>query len=449
MTNPPPHSLKARLRKALAVLSLSAAFATPLTGYMKNETDADQPILLNPDTGWCWFQDERVLIDRGHLLLAGVGSEGDITVTRYEIDSGKTEVVVLHERLQANDHAVPGLMILPDGRILAVYSQHNGPYTRWRITREPGNFSDWEPEQQFDNGARTTYSNLYRLSEEGENGRIYNFTRTREWDPNFIVSDDAAAGWRYGGRLIDGGGSGQRPYPRYTGNGKDEIHFITTEHHPRNFANSIYHGFIRGGKARRSDGSVVDEDIFREEAPQAEAFSKVFHGDEDNVAWTSDIELDSRGHPYIAYSVTKDRIAPGEGGMDHRYRYARWDGESWSDYEIAYAGTRLYPREDHYTGLIALHPKNPDIVFISADVDPATGEPIRVNGEQRYEIFKGVTSDRGQTWQWTPVTKNSPQDNLRPMVAAGEDVWAVVWLRGDYRTYTDYNQEAVGLFYSD
>ncbi len=443
MTSESPFSSRVRkLRCTLAALPLAAA-----AGAAAGEPAFPEPTVLNPDTSWCWFQDERAVIDRGQLLLAGVSAEGDITVTVHKIGTGETEIVVLHERLHANDHAVPGLMALPDGRYLAAYSRHNGPYTHWRLSREPGNATTWEPERQFDHQARTTYSNLYRLSDEGDSGRIYNFTRTREWDPNFIVSEDDAASWRYGGRLIDGGGSGQRPYPRYTGNGINEIHFITTEHHPRNYANSIYHGFIRDGKAHQSDGTVVDDDIFREGAPSADAFTRVFAGDDDNVAWTSDIELDADGHPYIAYSVTKDRIAPGEGGMDHRYRYARWDGERWHDYEIAFAGTRLYPREDHYTGLITLHPETPDVVFISADVYPETGERIEVDGKPRYEIFQGVTSDRGATWRWTPVTTSSDKDNLRPIVAAEGDTWALVWLHGEYRTYTDYNQEARALFF--
>lgn len=408
-----------------------------------------KPVVLNPDTGWCWFQDERVIIDGGLLLLAGVSSEGDVTVTAHDVETGENTIRVLRDTLQANDHAVPALFVRPDGRYLAVYSRHNEDYTFWRITDEPGDVTRWRPERRFDHGARATYSNLYRLAAEGAYGRIYNFTRTRDWDPNFLVSDDQGDSWTYGGRLIDGGGSEQRPYVRYAGNGVDEIHFITTEQHPRNFANSIYHGYISGGRSYRSDGTLVDEDIFDEEAPAPNAFTRVFRGDGNNVAWTSDIEIDRVGNPYIAYSVTKDRIEPERGGMDHRYRYARWDGAAWHDYEIAYAGTRLYEGEDAYTGLIALHPSTPDVVHISANVDPESGEPLLADGAQRYEIFRGHTDDDGATWNWTAITEDSLEDNLRPIVAASGDTWAVVWLRGEYRSYTDYNQAAVGLIYHE
>jgi len=418
------------------------------TGAGAERIAAREPIVFNPDTGWCWFQDERAIIDNGQLLLAGVSSEGDVTVTAHHLASGETAVHVLHARLQADDHNAAALAVLPDGRYLASYSKHGSDrVTRWRISAEPGDASRWQPEGQFDHGARVTYSNLYRLAAEGENGRIYNFVRSFQWDPNFIVSDDHGASWRIGGRLIDGGAGSTRPYVRYKGNGTDTIHFITTEEHPNRYPNSIYHGYIRGGKAYRSDGTVVNEDIYRIEAPSARAFTRVFQGDEKNVAWTSDIELDGRGNPYIAYSVMKDALPLESGlrGTDHRYRCARWDGQRWYDDEVACAGSRLYPREPEYTGLIALHPQTPDVAFISADVDPDSGEPIVVNGARRYEIFRGATGDGGQTWRWTPVTNGSTRDNLRPLVAARGDTWVVVWLRGEYRTYTDYDQAAVGL----
>jgi WD40 repeat protein len=98
--------------------------------------------VFNPDTSWCWFQDERAIIDNGQLLWAGVSSQGDVTVTAYQLTTGETAVYVLHARLQANDHAVPALMVLPDGRYLASYSKHGSdPFTRWRSSERPGDVS--------------------------------------------------------------------------------------------------------------------------------------------------------------------------------------------------------------------------------------------------------------------------------------------------------------------
>ena len=73
----------------------------------------------------------------------------------------------------------------------------------------------------------------------------------------------------------------------------------------------------------------------------------------------TDLELDEEKRPVVMFSVQKDGRGLGrkEGGFDHRFHYARWDGTAWQQHEIAYAGQRLYPGEDDYTGLAAIDPQ--------------------------------------------------------------------------------------------
>jgi hypothetical protein len=164
----------------------------------------------------------------------------------------------------------------------------------------------------------------------------------------------------------------------------------------------------------------------------------------------SDVELDADGRPSVAYSVQKDSagLPPGQGGTDHRYRLARWNGKAWEDHELAYAGTRLYAGEDDYTGGAALVPGDPTRVFLSTNADPLHGAPLAsaADGQRHWEIFRGETRDGGRTWRFEAVTHDSALDNLRPIVprsANGPPI--LLWLRGSYRAYTDYAQEAVGL----
>ena len=68
------------------------------------------------------------------------------------------------------------------------------------------------------------------------------------------------------------------------------------------------------------------------------------------------------------------------------------------------------------------------------------------DGMRHFEIFKGKTSDMGKTWTWTAVTKDSKFDNIRPIVPISPDSKTVVlWLRGSYTTYCDYNMSIVGI----
>ena len=122
--------------------------------------------------------------------------------------------------------------------------------------------------------------------------------------------------------------------------------------------------------------------------------------------------------------------------MDLRYYYGRWDGSRWHVHEMAYAGTRLYPNEDDYPGLAALHPNDPNAVYISTDAEPATGKALvsAADKKRHYELFRGTTNDGGVTWKWTPITANSTMDNIRPIVPKWNDKRTILlWMRGKYK----------------
>jgi len=411
-------------------------------------------IELNDNGAWSWFMDERAIVDDGQLIVGSVRAVGDyrndrapdwgnVEVSVYDLASGATRHTVLHRHLQQDDHASPAFLALPDGRYLAVYTQHGVERRIYYAVSEPHNPLKWGPASTFDTpgspaqplrGNNVTYSNLFRLS----SGRILNFFRGVDLDPNYMYSDDTGRTWRYGGRVAHGK-DGYSPYLKYAFDGVSTIHFVMTEDHPRNYDNSLYHAFVRDGTIYLSDGTrrgklseTTDVEI------NAWDLTKVFQGDPDNVAWMSDLELDAQQRPYVVFSVQKDGrgLPRGQGGFDHRFDYGRWDGSAWRVHEIAYAGTRLYAGEDDYTGLASLDPNDPDVVYISTDADPVTGTALvsRADDRRHHELFRGTTRDSGATWRWEPLTANSTMDNLRPVVPRWKDPrTALVWMRGTYK----------------
>ena len=121
--------------------------------------------------------------------------------------------------------------------------------------------------------------------------------------------------------------------------------------------------------------------------------------------------------------------------MDLRYHYARLGAGGWHTEEIAHAGTRLYPGEDDYSGLGALDPNNPDVLYISTDADPVSGKPLisAADNMRHYELFRGERSANGK-WTFTAFTRNSTFDNLRPLIPKWSDRrTALVWMRGAYK----------------
>lgn len=422
------------------------------------------PIILNDNGAWCWYEGERAIIDRGKLIVGtvadssgagGAARDGNIEVATYDFNTGEVTRFVLHENFQPDDHDSAALYVRSDGRYLAMYAKHGSDaFTRWRITTNPNDTSDWQPVQTFNNGAGTTYSNVYRMSaENGGAGRLYNFNRSVGFNPNAMISDDDGTTWSYGGRLLAWprptgdpkytGSDGGRPYLRYQGNGVDEIHFITTEDHPRAYDNSIYHGVVRGGKVYDSFGNVVDDNFFDGIARKPNEYTVVFDTDTSPLgfAWTTDLRLDRDGQPYALMTARADN----NNVNDHRFLYARFNGTGWSVHEIAKAGGYLYSPENDYTGLGALDPRNPDVLYISTEIDPRNDLAL-----SHYEIFKGITGDGGATWTWTAVTENSPVDNLRPIMPVSDGPErALLWFRGTYTTFTNFNVETVALTWTE
>ncbi len=409
-------------------------------------------IELNDNGAWSWFMDERVIVHDDRLIVGSVravgkfkpnkGQEGwgNVEVATYDIVDGRVDKVILHEQFEQDDHDNPAFLVRDDGRLLAVYSKHAAERLVYFRVSAPDDPLTWSEAATFTSpgveaerrGDNVTYSNLFRWP----SGRIYNFYRGFDHDPNYMFSDDQGETWTYGGRLLEGY-DGYGPYLKYAYQAGGRLHFIANEDHPREHDNSVFHGYLEGDIIHHSNGEVIAP-LSETTDPSAAVWdlTPVFLGDADNAAWVIDIELDADGHPYVAFSVQRDGawIPQYMGGSDLRYFYGRWDGKAWSTEEIALAGTRLYPGEDDYSGLVALDPRDPDIAYISTDVDPVGGQPLisQADGERHYELFRGRRTDK--SWTWEPVTANSRFDNLRPIVPKWADErTALVWMRGEYR----------------
>ena len=425
------------------------------------------PIRINDNGAWCWFQDERALVDtKANTLLVGSvaapqgpGGEhrgGNIEIAVLDLATGQSTVHVLHRRLESDDHNAPALLIRPDGRYLAMYAKHKTDnFSRWRISTRPHDASEWGPERQFDwtelaAGRGATYSNLHRLDTES---RVYNFVRAVNDDPTLMVSEDDGSTWRFGGKLFTRPKVGYvNGYTRYFGNGADRIDLVTTDHHPRDFNNSIYHGYIQDDALHDSQGRVVSKPLIGSAGVDQAALTTVFKpgtvlgGDVLTHAWTVDL----RGRDTQLAAIISCRANDVNGVLqreqmldvdDHRLLYARFDGTRWSVNPLAAAGPALLPHEQDYTGLGAVDPYDLDQVYVSTPVDPRTGDAT-----SHYEIYRGRTTDGGATWEWEAVTSGSQVDNLRPMVAPGNAaVHAVSWFRGTMRSSQAYETEVVVL----
>ena len=113
-------------------------------------------ITFKENGSWCWFQDERTIIHNNQLIFGSVADrygkngeavDGNIDVTTYDLETNTLlGTYILFERSVADDHNAPAFLPLPDGRLLSVYTQHNGDsLIRYRISKKSSSL-EWGPE---------------------------------------------------------------------------------------------------------------------------------------------------------------------------------------------------------------------------------------------------------------------------------------------------------------
>jgi hypothetical protein len=428
-------------------------------------------IQLNDDGGWCWYQDERVVIDTkakkaiiGSVATGG-SRNGQPEAVIYDIAAGTKTRYNLGGKLNPDDHNAPGFVVMPDGKYVAMWATHRdncysyyGVFdgTQWssKTYDWAKNGCEWEAGQNPNSPHKITYANPWYLSAEM---KIFSAVRSISTSPAMLASSDGGASWNLYGRLTSTPTVGYvAGYYKYWGNGTDRIDFVATQAHPRDDKTSLWHGYYKGGKLYDSADKVIDDTAGDTTAQNIDKFTMVVaHGTQIKAPdgmiplyrlWNHDIVRYDDGTIVVMGQARANypdsTPAPTGADPDKRLIYARWDGKAWAVTYLVKAGPKLYPDEQDYTGLGAVHPDNPNVVFVSTTFDPRTD--VAVPGG-KHEIFMGVTCDKGATWQWAPLTEKSAKDNLRPVVPKWDATHTfLLWERGDYNTAQTYKTEILG-----
>lgn len=384
---------------------------------------------LAPSGAWCWFQDPRaVYYDGKHRrTYAGwITLAGDVQVASIDADTGEIITHTVREKLQADDHDNPVILVAPDGELTVFYSKHNGPDLFYRKSVEPESVRAWGPEETVStntSGKGRSYGYTYyhpmQLSEEG--GRTYLFWRGGNWKPTFSTTMDGET-WTEARNLLMS--NEKRPYVKVCSNTRDSIHFAYTSGDPNpkeTKVTSLYYAFYRNGALHRADGAKI---CALDEVPFGHTEGDLLwdHEATGARAWIWDIALDAEENPVVVFVALPDPD-------DHRYQYARWDGKKWKVDEITRsAGGFTLPLEDgsrtsrSYAGGVTLNHSDPSTVYVSA------------KRRGVFEIEKWTTPDLGKTWTSRAVTSGSTKNNVRPVVPWGFNGHGVevLWMHGDY-----------------
>ena len=441
-------------------------------------------IQFNDNGAWTWFSDPRVMVDpAGGKMVVGVdvsgvgygGSsrDGAVEAPMFDLRTGIATRTTLMSSgtLGPDDHNGPAIMLRPDGRYLAQWTGHNANFFSYFRVFD-GN--TWGTQSVFDwstvgatNGDQASYSNPHYIPADG---KTYSFVRAMDnRSPQILSSTDYGSTWSYYGKLVRPSTNfsvGYNPgYFRYSDNGSNRIDFICTEAHPRDYTTSIYHGYISNGMSFMTDGTLVDPaltNVNNTNVPFSASFTPVFTngtvmppGMTNYRCWNDDVRLypdgsieciiSARINEVISFGYPDTNVNP-----NHAFFFCRYDGTKWTPTYLCQAGYKLYSSEGDYVGLGCLSPNDPNTIYISTQWDPRAVVPGAKDTNPQYttyhEIWRGVTTNHGSTFTWTPVTQNSSYDNLRPIVPLwdGSDK-ALVWFRGTYDTAQLFDEAPVGI----
>ena len=394
------------------------------------------------DGAWCWFSDPRAIYFNGKYRRTYAGwidHIGNVMVGFYDHDRKTIETAIVHKGLEVDDHDNPGLFLDKRGKLWLTYSKHSGDCIYLVKGKNPEDITTWNPTRILNlNDTVTnsgvsntyTYTNLCQLADE--QNTLYLFWRGADYKPNFSMSTDNGETWSQGKIFIlpERLYKDRRPYVKIASNNKNVIHFAFTDGHPNAEAsNSIYYAKYRNGYLHKANGKRIKAwTALPVEPRQTDVVYDATTTKE--KAWIWDVAEDREGDPVIVYSRFPN-------DSTHLYYYALWDQGKWVNHKLLNSG-RWFPHtpagavetERNYSGGIILDHQDPSTVYLSRTKN------------NKFEIEKWTTPDKGKHWKVIEITTNSNFDNVRPFVIRNHPMDGsprLLWMNvKKYIHYTDY-----------
>jgi hypothetical protein len=430
------------------------SFTTPVSGDV-------QVVDLG---GWCWFTESRTLITpSGRLFVgtvaagSGTSRDGSIELTEVDVSNGLRRSSDRRRTLvgratypvgshRVDDHHNPGLGLLSDGAVLAMWSAHDTEAVlRWARQPGPNGPPDGShdppflvpapierPDSEILPGRGVSYGSVHPLG----GGLVVVAYRGEGFTWNLLRSTDDARTWEAMGTLVVPPVWGERPYVKLAVDGR-RLWFATTEGHPR----TVQPSNVRVGVIDPLTGAVT--------APSGAPLGQVGPGvpvqsvplayrcPASADAWISEIRVIA-GRPVVSVSLRGPRVDDAAGAWSHDHlRVMRAADGTWVRELVAHGGGELGGnlQEPDYTGLAALDPSTHNRIVVATNVHPRTGVPLRsrADGRVHFELWQ---MDRRSDGAWLPtaLTANSAADNIRPHIAVRGHTKIVSWMRGTYRS---------------
>jgi BNR repeat-containing family member len=393
------------LAAALAALALAAAVPT-----------AASAVVLGAG-GWSYFGDPRAVHAEGKTFIGYTGTDGYIRLA--EVERGR---VIRQRRLgppsRGDEHTNPSIYLQPSGRLTIFYNEHQGPKMYIRTTRYRYSFRSISAARSLPTNTSGSHGYSYPNPLRADR-RLWLFWRGGNFQPNYSFQVRGRwtsartlavgpSGYRYQGTVTR-----HRPYAKYDTDGQD-IHATMTEGHEASYRNSIYYAKIGPTGLYTATGRRIAR---LGGAPSVTRLDKVRGAA--SKQWVLDIAKDG-ARPVIVYR---------RGTRPREYWSARHDGARWRNHKI----TNFTTRTRGQVGSITLDHETPNTVYLS-----------RMGSRGKLEVDVWVTPDYGVTWTHRSITRDSREDNLRPVTPRRLTAWQeAVWVAGTRTYFRDFDTEVI------
>ena len=143
---------------------------------------------ITEEGAWCWFADPRAIhytSDNGSINASYIGYidvHGNVKAMQMDYNTGRRTEVLVRSYFQPDDHNNPTFLVLPDERVLIIYSRHTDEAAfYYRVSKHPGDISMLGEEKRIATNHNTTYPSPFLMSDDPEH--FYLCWRGLGWHP--------------------------------------------------------------------------------------------------------------------------------------------------------------------------------------------------------------------------------------------------------------------------
>ncbi|MGM9551665.1 MAG: BNR-4 repeat-containing protein [Clostridia bacterium] len=376
--------------------------------------------ITEKEGAWCWFADPRAISYKGRTFIGCIDVHGNIkAIMLYE---GKKTEVLVRSNFQPDDHDNPTFLVLPDERIMIIYSRHTDEACfYYRISKNKCDITDLGEEKCLKTNHNTTYPSLFIMEEDKDH--IYLCYRGVNWHPTCArltmpdENDDVffdVKPFQIVHSTVQG--SGCRPYAKYVSDGKNKIHMVYSATHPDNvYPVCIYYSCldISDFSLHDIEGDVLKENV-REEPFKVTGYEtdSKFVIDpyySSKRGWVWDVAVGENGVSAAIVNISEDKVT-------QHYYYTYYNDGAWE--KIFIGNAHKFHKSDVefcYGGGMSLDRDREGVVYVSMPMGTA------------FEIVKYTIDRKNVSREF--VTKYSELNNIRPYKIANGPL---VWMNGDY-----------------